>query len=434
MRNINKASSSTKLATLLIGAAMLGLGSQGAWAQAGDTISNLAKISYSVGAIAQEEICSSPAGNGTGNGGTTGTTCTDGVNGAGNSSFVVDNRVDVVVAGGIATVVTPGQTSVVTPFTVTNNGNSTLDFSLVAANAATALAYDINGTPIDDNFDPVTALTIYSDGGVLGIIDGADAVITSIANLAAGATQNLLVLTDIPGTQVNGDAAVVSMQATAVWPNPLIPAESSAAAVAGGVVATTAGADTAGVDVVLADAAGGTTGLPADAASDGVHSNYGAYDVAAAVLSVQKVATLLCDPINGDTNPKNIPGAAIQYAVTITNAAGSAAANLSTVTDTLVAALAFNTDLISGVGVGANCVTGTGSLSASGFGAVSGAGIVTSYASPGLAGEAVTAGATHAAGLVTIGFTTLASPTYGLVAGSLPANSYVTVYFNAFVQ
>ncbi len=434
MRNIIKASSATKLATLLIGAAMLGLGSQGAWAQAGDVISNLAKISYSVGAIAQQEICSSPTGNGTGNGGTTGTTCTDGVNGAGNSSFVVDNRVDVLVAGGVVTPATPGQTGVLTPFTVTNNGNSTLDFSLVAANAATALAYDVNGTAVNDNFNPVAALTIYSDGGVLGIIDGTDAIITSIANLAAGATQNILVQTDIPAGQVNGDAAVVSLQATAVWPTPLIPAESSAAAVAGANVAATGGADTAGVDVVLADAAGGTTGLPADLASDGVHSNYGAFDVSAAILSVQKVATLLCDPFNGATNPKNIPGAAIQYAITITNAAGGAAATLSQVTDTLVAALAFNTDLISGVGAGANCVTGTGSLSASGFGAVSGAGVTTSYAAPGLAGEAVTAGATHAAGLVTINFATLASPAYSLVGASLPANSFVTVYFNAFVQ
>ena len=63
---------------------------------------------------------------------------------------------------------------------------------------------------------------------------------------------------------------------------------------------------------------------------DGAHSIYGAFKVASSVLSVAKVTTLLCDPINGNVNPKNIPGAVVQYAVTITNAAGAASCNPDT--------------------------------------------------------------------------------------------------------
>lgn len=73
-----RTSSPTRLAALLAGAALFGLVSQSALAAgtaSGTTINNLAKLSYSVGGTAQNEICSSPTGNGTGNGGTSGTTC-----------------------------------------------------------------------------------------------------------------------------------------------------------------------------------------------------------------------------------------------------------------------------------------------------------------------------------------------------------------------
>lgn len=407
-----KTSISSKLVTLLAGAALFGLISQSALAvgtASGTSISNQATLNYTVGAVAQTAITSAAA------------------------AFTVDDKVNVLVAGGVISPVTPGATSVVTPFTVTNNGNATQGYNLVAADAASG-AYTVNATAITDNFNPVTALTIYLDNNGNGIVDGADAVVTTIPTLAPGATVNLLVMTDIPLARVNGDAAVVSLKATTVWPTPLVAAEEPAAVVAGAVVAATAGANTAGVDVVLADAAGVVAG---DAASDGAHSSYGAFKVATAVLSVSKVATLLCDPINGSTNPKNIPGAAVQYAVTITNASGGASATLTTVTDTLVAALGFDPKLINGVGAGTLCNSATGtSLSASGFGAIYGTGTtVTTYAAPGSAAQAVTAGAAVAAGTATITYGSLAGGGLaGFVGGVLPANSYITVYFNAFVQ
>ena len=72
-------------------------------------------------------------------------------------TFTVDDKVNVLVAGGVITSVTPGQLSAVTPFTVTNNGNATQGYNLLATDAASG-AYTVNATAITDNFNPVTRI------------------------------------------------------------------------------------------------------------------------------------------------------------------------------------------------------------------------------------------------------------------------------------
>ena len=94
----------------------------------------------------------------------------------------------------------------------------------------------------------------------------------------------------------------------------------------------TAGADTAGVDIVFGDAAGTD-----DGARNANHSSRSAYRVVSAALSVAKISTLICDPFNGTTNPKHIPGAIVRWTITITNT-GAASASLSTVADAINAA------------------------------------------------------------------------------------------------
>lgn len=413
-------SSPPKFAALFAGAALLGLVSQSALAvgtASGTVIDNLAKLSYSVGGVAQNEICSSTTGNTLGNGGTTGTTCTSGTNGAQATSFTVDNKTNLTVAEGNTTFtsVVPGQTTAVTTFTVTNNGNTTQDVLLAGANVAAGQTL----FGLTDNFD-VTGVQVFVDSNANGVYDAGVDTATFVDELAANGTATVFVVASVPSTQINGDASLVSLTATV--------AQGGAAGTQGAAVTETTTANTAGVDVVFADAAGSD-----DAARDGKHSARDAYKVVSAVISVQKTATLLCDPMNGSTNPKNIPGAAVQYAITITNT-GTAAATLTQVTDALNAALTFDTTLISGAGAGTNCTSGVGSLSASGFGAVSGTG-ATTYAAPGSAAQAVTAGASVVGQNLTINYGTLTSPaTTSLVGGVLPANGFVTVYFNAFVQ
>ena len=415
---MKKIPKSTKLAALLAGTVMLGLVTQSAMAltSSGTIVSNTAALAYVVGGVTQTPITTAAA------------------------TFTVDNKINVVVSGGIIKSVIPGQTSAVTPFVVTNNGNASQGYALTAANAAVA-TYTVNGASVVDNVDtsllPQSNIYLDSNGdGTLSAGELAAGPITSIATLAPGASVSLLVKTDILLSSANNDAAVVSLQAATTWPTPLVGGEEPVGATAGGAVNTTTypqgGINNAGVDVVFADAAGVATG---DVANNGAHSTYGAFKVNAAVLSVVKTVSVICDPINGSTSPKNIPGAIVQYAVTITNGVGAQPATLTSVTDALVSSLGFSPVLISGAGAGSACTSGTGvSLSASGFSAVSGAGVVTTYASPGVAGQATTAGATFTSPNVNINFATLASPVYSLVGGVLPANSFVTVYFDAIVQ
>ncbi len=63
---------------------------------------------------------------------------------------------------------------------------------------------------------------------------------------------------------------------------------------------------------------------------------------ATATLTVVKTSLVISDPVNGTTNPKAIPGAVVQYAVTVTNT-GTAAVDASTVvvTDPLPSGVAL---------------------------------------------------------------------------------------------
>lgn len=65
----------------------------------------------------------------------------------------------------------------------------------------------------------------------------------------------------------------------------------------------------------------------------------------------------MSDPINGSTNPKRIPGAVIQYEISISNGAGGATATSVAITDSLVSEIsdgdiAFNTQYDAAAGNG----------------------------------------------------------------------------------
>jgi hypothetical protein len=412
----------SKLVALLVGATLLGAVSQSALAvgtAANTTISNTATLSYSVGAVPQTSILSSP----------------DGLTPTGvATTFLVDNKVNLLVtAVGPATSVIPdpllGVTATQT-FTVANSGNGTQDFALAVVDLATGTANPFGGA-LTDNYDSAPVCTITGAtflplaSGTFSVTGGAH-----LDALAADAVATVTVQCTTPAAQANNSLEVISLTATA--------RTNDAAATLGAALVDGAGTanDNAAVENVFADAAkAAITGT--DAANNAADTANGAFVVQTAVLSVAKVASVICDPFFGSTTPKNIPGSYVQYAITITNS-GAAAATLSQITDALqVADVTFDPLLISGAGAAANCAAGVGSLSATGFGAVKGAGLVTTYAAPGLATQNVTAGATFAAGTVTIDFPTLTGTQVGAAAGSstsLPASSFITVYFNAFVN
>lgn len=414
MKHLSKTSGSTRLAALLAGAALFGLVSQNALAAgtlSGVTVSNLATLTYAVGAVTQPVIESSVAGNttpGAGNGTAT--------------TFLVDNKVNLTVteSGATFTPVSPGATAQVTTFTVTNNGNTAQGYNLAGANAA--------GTPtvfsVADNIN-VTITGVFVDANANGTYESGTDTATAISTLAPDASVKVFVVATIPAA-ANGDQAVVTLTATTTTTATTTP------------VVETAGGDTAGVDIVFADAANALGDpLAANTARDAIGIAQDAYRVSSAIISVQKTASLLCDPFNGiGATRKNIPGAIVQYTVTISNGAGAtASATLSTIADTLDIAsskVAFDPGLRAPANA-ATCIAGAGT---SGIKIVSSVGARTLGGAAGVMTNAADGdGATFATPNVAIDFTTAlpASGGTGHVAGELKPGESATITYNVIV-
>lgn len=318
--------------------ALIALGSSPAFAAgttAGSTITNTATINYQVGGISQ-----------------TATTASD--------TLTVDRKINLTVAeiGTVTTQVTPGQTNAVVAFTVTNTSNAPLDLSLAAAQI-------VGGTAAHGGTDTynVSNVRFYVDANANGTFEsGTDTLVTWIDELAADASRTVFVVSDVPLGLANGAVAGITLTASA--------REAGAGGTQGAAVTQTAGANTAGMDTVFADAAG-----TSDAARDGAFSARDDYTSLAALLTVLKSSTIISDPLNGTTNPKMIPGATIQYCIAVSNAAGGADAANVAVTDPLPATVTYDSAYgikLNGTVVTGVCQTDGASGGAFAAGAVSG--------------------------------------------------------------
>lgn len=284
-------------------------------------IDNRATISYQVGGVAQTPIESSPTGN-----------STAGVGAGADTTFVVDNKIDLTVAeiGGAPTTAAPGTADVVTTFVVINTGNNTQGYSLSVQNVGGSLFGN------NDTFD-MTAATLRArvSAAPCAINPVTEAVTTAtptysaatdtaqnIASLGSDDCMYVFILGDTPISAANGGASNVELTAVAR-------VETTLAA-----LTETAGAESASVvDVVFADPARDAT----EAAID-------QYFVQTAALSVAKTSVVISDPFNLTTNPKAIPNATVEYGITLTNT-GSADATVVTISDSIPAntTLANNT-------------------------------------------------------------------------------------------
>jgi uncharacterized repeat protein (TIGR01451 family) len=259
---------------------------------AGDSITNNVSVAYQVGGVDQTEETAS-------------------------DTFVVDRKVDVVVqeVGNAVTSVVPGELQAAITFDVTNSSNDVVDLDLS----------DIQSTA--DDFD-ITNVQYYLDDGD-GVFGAGDTVITYLDEMAEDETRTVHIVGDIPIGAKNGDTADVTLVADAH--------EGGGAGSLGTELNNTAGANTAGVDTVLADGAGDE-----DLAENGDFSDTDTFEVAAADVTVTKASTVISDPINGTTNPKAIPGATIEYCITVTNGAGAATATGVNVNDVLPADVTYD--------------------------------------------------------------------------------------------
>lgn len=255
---------------------------------AGSSIVNNVTVDYKVGGVAQNQLSAS-------------------------NTLTVDRKINLTVAevGSVTTLVSPGQASAVTTFTVTNTTNAALDFGLAATNRSGSTAAH-GGT---DNFD-VSNIKMYVDTNSSGSFDAGDLQVTYLDQIAADAIVTVFVVADVPLGRVTGDVAGVRLTATA--------AEATTAGSLGLTVAETTTANTAGMDTVFADAATG-----GNIARDGISFAEDDYTVSNAAVTAAKTSKIISDPFNGTTNPKFIPGAVVEYCIAVSNGAtGSSATNV----------------------------------------------------------------------------------------------------------
>lgn len=271
---------------------------------ANTSIDNRATVNFQVGGVGQTPVESSPTGN-----------STPGVGSGANTTFLVDNKADLTVTevGAAATTVGAGAVNQVTTFLVTNTGNQSQGYALAAAN--------VGGTLFTraDAFDMTNVRRFVSTAACGGANPtpsynaGTDTA-TNVNTLAADACVYVFIVSDTPVTATNGQASNVRLTATTAV------AGTSGATL----LAETVGAESPTVvDVVFADVGVNATRFAFDDDQ---------YFVQTAALSVAKTSTVISDPFNGTTNPKSIPGAVMEYGITLTNT-GSVSASVVTITD-----------------------------------------------------------------------------------------------------
>jgi uncharacterized repeat protein (TIGR01451 family) len=306
----------------------LGLFTSSALAQGtapGTDITNQATLNYAVGGVGQTAIPSNT------------------------TTFKVDRLVRVTVAEVGATPTSALlNTNSVTTFTVTNTGNLAQAYLLSGVDTAAGQTVTL-GSLYTDNL-ALPSCTAFADVNGNNTYESATDTALAITTLNPGVSQTVFVVCAIPNTATIGQVAVVSLTATT--------AETAGCTATGaGCTATVATALAApdptltNIDIVFGDTAGSevaTAGI-LDIARDGKHSARDAYVIAAPTLAVTKTQTLLCDPVNFNSNPRAIPGAYVRYEITVANT-GTASATLTNITD------ALNTNL----NIDANLATATG--------------------------------------------------------------------------
>ena len=277
---------------------------------AGTTITNNVTVAYSVGGVSQTPLTAS-------------------------DTFTVDRKVNLTVVeeGSATTQVSPGQTSAVTSFLVSNLSNAPIDIALAASNLA------------GDNFD-VSNVRIFADTNSDGSYSaGVDQLITFLDQIAAETSNiRVFVLADAPLGGATGQVANIRLTGTA--------AEATAAGTLGAVITQTAGANTAGVDTVFAD-----SNANGNVARDGIDFGEDSYTILTAALSALKTSRIVSDPLNGTTDPKMIPGATVEYCIAVSSSGGATATAVA-ISDTLPGTTTYEPTFgvkVDGTVTGATC-------------------------------------------------------------------------------
>ena len=239
------------------------------------------------------------------------------------NQFRVDRKILFTVAEKTTTgttSVTSGQQDAVVAFTIVNSSNDTLDFALAASdapNGTTVGAGRGSDSLIVANFE----YAIDADGN--GALNGSEAFVSSLTlnDVIKGGTVHVLVRSDIP-VAANGTVAVVQLQATALNSN------GSAITAVNDSTANTADVTSGTFQTIFAE---DLTPLLGNTARNGVSWAYDDYTIQAPILSVLKTSRIVSDGVSS-SNPKAIPGAIVEYCISVKNTGPATATNIS-VTD-----------------------------------------------------------------------------------------------------
>jgi len=285
---------------------------------AGTNVGNTFTLDYKVGGVDQPQIDTGPGGTDT------------------PTEFTVDRLVDLTVASQGDTNVAPGAVNQELVFKLTNNGNDVhaYDFTLFHGVDATDDVFDASGLNITyyvDDGDGVFQ-TDGTDGGGTAYTPGSG---TASSDLPADAIIWVVVDGDIDAAQVDTDTSEIRLVADTLEP-------STAGVTAGDEVLADGGGNTltGAAENVLGDG----TGTSNEAANAGDHSDAGTYIVASADLTATKAVSIFtedgsgCSTIPGTAglgDQYSIPGACVQYVITVANNGASAAATNIDITDIL---------------------------------------------------------------------------------------------------
>ena len=277
---------------LLLGEQALALGTD-----AGTLVSNQATVAYDVESVAQTPIPSDPAGN------------SDPL--LGNpTNFFVDRRVDFVLAVvDVAHVpVSPGEIDQVASFTLTNNGNAIMDFRLSVLDFG-ADVFGLSDTTNLGNY----RIRVGNGGGAPVLAD-----LAYVDELAEDATVQISVFADVPLTVLNDERANIELTATAADDDLAIPTPGTL----DDDLLASGGAD----DPTLIES------VFADTDNNGFEFVQDGYVVISAELVITKTAVVDSAPFGSQ---KAIPGAIIEYTITIDNSVGDSDATDVSISDAI---------------------------------------------------------------------------------------------------
>ena len=264
------------------------------------------------------------------------------------STFVVDRKVNLTVAAAQAGTVQVnlGQAGAAATFRVTNNTNAPQDFLLTATQVVPAGILTGIG-----NFT-LANLKAHVDANGNGVYDPGVDTATFVDELAPDASVAVFVVGDVPGQQ-NAERVFVGLDV----------------AVAAGGGAGTQGAALIQTDLNLVNADNSVDVVFADDDNDGAlgydlprngHGwGYAAFEIGvhAVNLSVVKTATVITDGVSAIL-PKALPGAVVQYCLTVSNQTLLTPATNVVLTDIVPANTTYvpGSITVGGIGVAGACL------------------------------------------------------------------------------